>query len=115
MAGTETQIPKKVMIVVIQAQDVDNTESALSELGLNPIRLPSIGGFLGRRNATLLIGVTPDKELAAINEIKKNCKQRVEYIAVPIESAPLPLPSPTPVTVGGAALFDLPIDHYEEF
>jgi uncharacterized protein YaaQ len=107
--------PEKVMIVVIQAQDVDNAESALSDLGLTPFRLPSIGGFLGRRNATLLVGVTPGKEQAAINEIRKNCKQRVEYIAVPIESAPLPLPSPTPVTVGGATLFDLPIDRYEEF
>jgi uncharacterized protein YaaQ len=115
MTEPTAQNPKKVMIVVIQAQDVDNAEDALSNLGLTPFRLPSIGGFLGRRNATLLVGVTPDKEQAAINEIRKNCKQRVEYIAVPIESAPLPLPSPTPVTVGGAALFDIPIDRYEEF
>jgi uncharacterized protein YaaQ len=114
---TEQRIhaPDKVMIVVVQAQDVDNAEHALGELGLSTFRLPSIGGFLGRRNATLLVGVTPDKELDAIQEIRKNCKQRVEYIAVPIESAPLPLPSPTPVTVGGAALFYLPIDRYEEF
>jgi len=115
MPEPNDKTPSKVMIVVIQAQDVDNAESALSNLGLNPIRLPSIGGFLGRRNATLLVGVTHETEQAAIQEIRKNCKQRVEYIAVPIESAPLPLPSPTPVTVGGAALFDLPIDRYEEF
>jgi uncharacterized protein YaaQ len=115
MAESEVQIPKKVMIVVVQAQDVDEAENALTNLGLNTYRLPSIGGFLGRRNATLLVGVTPEMEQAAIEEIRKNCKQRVEYIAVPIESAPLPLPSPTPVTVGGAALFDLPIDRYEEF
>jgi uncharacterized protein YaaQ len=115
MAVPDSQIPKKLMIVVIQAQDVDNAENALTDLGLSSFRLPSIGGFLGRRNATLLVGMTPEKEQAAIQEIRKNCKQRVEYIAVPIESAPLPLPSPTPVTVGGAALFDLPIDRYEEF
>jgi uncharacterized protein YaaQ len=115
MPQTNDKTPNKVLIVVIQAQDVDNAESALCNLRLNPFRLPSIGGFLGRRNATLLVGVTHDTEQAAIQEIRKNCKQRVEYIAVPIESAPLPLPSPTPVTVGGAALFDLPIDRYEEF
>jgi len=115
MTDSASHTPQKVMIVVIQAQDVDNAEGALTGLGLNPFRLPSIGGFLGRRNATLLVGVTPEKEQAVINEIRRNCKQRIEYIAVPIESAPLPLPSPTPVTVGGAALFDLPIDRYEEF
>ncbi|MGA9398233.1 MAG: cyclic-di-AMP receptor [Anaerolineaceae bacterium] len=115
MAEQSAHPSNKVMIVVIQAQDIDNAESALCDLGLNVFRLPSIGGFLGRRNATLLVSMTPGKEQAAINEIRKNCKQRVEYIAVPIESAPLPLPSPTPVTVGGATLFDLPIDRYEEF
>jgi uncharacterized protein YaaQ len=45
---------------------------------------------------------------------KENCRQRVEYIAVPLESAPLPLPSPTPITVGGAAVFSLEIEHFEE-
>ena len=115
MPQANDKTPSKAMIVVIQAQDVDNAESALCNLGLNPFRLPSIGGFLGRRNATLLVGVTHETEQAAIQEIRKNCKQRVEYIAVPIESAPLPLPSPTPVTVGGAALFDLSIDRFEEF
>jgi uncharacterized protein YaaQ len=106
---------QKLLIVVIQAQDADNAEGALDKHGINVFRLPSVGGFLGRRNATLMISVSPDKEQAAINEINQNCKQRVEYIAVPIESAPLPLPSPTPVTVGGAVMFDLPIDHFEEF
>lgn len=115
MAEQSAHSPNKIIIAIIQAQDVDNAEVALCDLGLNVFRLPSIGGFLGRRNATLLVGMTPEKEQAAINEIRKNCKQRVEYIAVPIESAPLPLPSPTPVTVGGATLFDLPIDRYEEF
>lgn len=115
MAEQRAGLPNKVLIVVIQAQDVDNAERALCDLGLNAFRLPSVGGFLGRRNATILVGMTPDKEQAAISEIRKNCKQRIEYIAVPIESAPLPLPSPTPVTVGGATLFDLPIDRYEEF
>lgn len=61
MAEQSAHIPNKVMIVVIQAQDVDNAESALCDLALNVFRLPSIGGFLGRRNATLLVGMTPGK------------------------------------------------------
>jgi hypothetical protein len=38
----------------------------------------------------------------------------VEYIAVPLESAPLPLPAPTPITIGGLTGFFLKIEHYEE-
>ncbi len=56
MTKQDAHSPNKVMIVVIQAQDVDNAEKALCDLGLNAFRLPSIGGFLGRRNATLLVG-----------------------------------------------------------
>ena len=47
--------------------------------------------------------------------LNRTCRQRVEYIAVPLESAPLPMPAPTPVTVGGATIFGLEIEHYEEF
>jgi uncharacterized protein YaaQ len=46
--------------------------------------------------------------------LQKNCRQRVEYIAVPLESAPLPLPDPTPITIGGATIFALEVEHYEE-
>ena len=50
--------------------------------------------------------------MAALNE---NCRQRVEYIAVPLESAPLPLPALTPITIGGATIFALEVERYEEF
>jgi uncharacterized protein YaaQ len=77
-------------------------------------RLPSIGGFLGRRNATLLIAIPPNYQERAIESLRKNCRQSVEYIAVPLESAPLPLPAPTPITIGGATVFALEVEHYEE-
>jgi uncharacterized protein YaaQ len=38
----------------------------------------------------------------------------VEYLAIPLEGSPLPLPTPVPVTVGGAKVFALPVEHYEE-
>lgn len=43
------------------------------------------------------------------------CRQRVEYLAIPLEGSPLPMPSPVPVTVGGATVFTFPVDRYEEF
>jgi uncharacterized protein YaaQ len=104
-----------LMLAVVQAQDVDGATSALVRMGLPVTRLPSIGGFLGRRNVTLMIGVSPGKEPAVMETLHKNCRQRVEYIAVPLESAPLPLPAPTPVTIGGATIFTLEVDHFEEF
>jgi uncharacterized protein YaaQ len=102
-----------LLIAVVQAQDSDNATSSLIKLGASVAKFPSVGGFLGRRNATLLIGVPKDKEDQVMAALQKNCRQRVEYISIPLESAPLPLPAPTPITVGGAAVFSLEIEHFE--
>ncbi len=100
-------------IAVVQAQDSDNATSALTKLGVTVTRLPSVGGFLGRRNATLLIGIPVALQNQVMAELQRNCRQRVEYISIPLESAPLPLPAPTPVTIGGAAIFALEVEHFE--
>lgn len=104
-----------LMIAIVQEQDVDLAERALGALSLPIIHLSSTGGFLGRRNATLLIGVPEGGEKRAVAELQKSCRQRVEYLAIPLEGAPLPLPTPVPVTVGGATVFTLPVERFEEF
>jgi uncharacterized protein YaaQ len=106
--------PDICMWIVVQGQDAENAEVALVELGFTVTRLPSFGGFLGRRNATLLVALPSERRQDALDALNENCRQRIEYIAVPLESAPLPLPTPTPITIGGATIFTLEIDHYEE-
>lgn len=103
-----------LLMGVVQAQDADVAETKIRDLGVSVTRLPSVGAFLGRRNATLLIGLPPSRLEETLTAFKENCRQRVEYIAVPMESAPLPLPSPTPITVGGATIFALEVEHFEE-
>jgi uncharacterized protein YaaQ len=105
---------QRMFIAVVQAQDADVAENTIREMNISVTRLPSIGAFLGHRNATLLIGLPFDKQTEILAAFKANCRQRVEYIAVPLESAPLPLPSPTPITVGGATVFSLEVEHFEE-
>jgi uncharacterized protein YaaQ len=112
---TEGGKGSQMIIAVVQSQDVDPAARALHELGLTVTRLPSVGGFLGRKNGTILIGLPKDKEGIAMDALQKNCRERIEYIAVPLESAPLPLPAPTPITIGGATVFAIDVEHYEEF
>lgn len=108
-------IQQKLMIAVVQAQDADNSFEVLQNLGISCERLASVGGFLGRKNVTLLIGFQEDRQKVIMDALQETCRQRIEYIAVPLESAPLPLPTPTPITVGGATIFSLDIDEFEEF
>jgi uncharacterized protein YaaQ len=106
---------KTLFIAVVQAQDAEIAENTLASMHLPVTRLPSVGGFLGRRNATLLIGLPIERQSEIEASLRENCRQRVEYIAVPLESAPLPLPAPTPITIGGATIFSIDVEHFEEF
>lgn len=105
----------RILIAVVQGQDANVAIDALIEQGYGVTRLPSIGGFLGRKSATLMIGVTAETSEEAIEILNQNCRKRVAFIAVPMENSPLPMPAPTPITVGGANIFSVDVDHYEEF
>jgi uncharacterized protein YaaQ len=114
--STQAEPPQQdLLIAVVQGQDADMAAQVLEEAGFGAIHLPSIGAFLGRKNATLMIGVPQAKAQEAMDLLNKTCRQRVAFIAVPMENAPLPMPAPTPITIGGANVFSIEVDHFEEF
>jgi len=106
---------KRLLAVVVQIQDAENAIKALNSTHMLVMRLSSSGGFLGRRNTTLLIGVPKDQEENAVAILNQNCRQRVEYVATPLEGSPDHLPHSTQVTVGGATIFTIDVERYEEF
>ena len=105
----------RLMAAIVQEQDVDGAVKALHKVDLAVTRLPSAGGFLGRRSTTLLIGFSAGQEELAVQTLQKKCRTRVEYVTIPLEGTPLPIPAPTPITVGGATIFTLEIERFEEF
>jgi uncharacterized protein YaaQ len=110
----ETHQIKLLMLAVVQEQDRDEATQALEALDIPVVFLFSAGGFLGRRNATLLVGLPDGQEETALDVLKQNCRQHIEYLTMPLEGSPLPMPTPVPVTVGGATVFALPVEHFEE-
>lgn len=104
----------RLMLAVVQEKDVENAVRALVKHGFGLTRLPSAGGFLGRRNTTLLIGLQSGQEALAVQILGETCRRRVEYVSAPLESTNLPLPAPVPVTVGGATVFTFEVERYEE-
>jgi uncharacterized protein YaaQ len=103
----------RLMTAVVQWQDVDNATSALQAAGLFVIPISSSGAFLGRRNATLLIGLQGNQEQNAVESLDRSCRRRVEYIATRLEGAPFHLPLSTPVTIGGATIFTFEVERWE--
>jgi len=105
---------KLLMLAVVQEQDLYGATRALEQMHLPVVFLASAGGFLGRRSATLLIGLREGREGEAIKILEESCRQRIEYLTLPLEGSPLPMPAPIPVTVGGATVFTLPVERFEE-
>src|SRR4030043_894981 len=103
-----------ILLVVVQAQDADMVTSSLRKYGVVAFELSSTGAFLGRKNVTLLIPVETTNVELVLSELKRNCRQRIEYVSMPIEGQPLPIPSPIPITGGGAPIFIRELDKYME-
>jgi len=102
-------------IVVLQSQDEKKTTLALQKAGIDVEGIATVGGLLSQKNSTLLLNLEEHQLEGMIQIIKKECRQRTEYITTPLESAPLPIPISTPISIGGATVFLLPIDTYEEY
>jgi CPA1 family monovalent cation:H+ antiporter len=105
----------RLMTAIIQEQDVENAMSALTKLGLSVTQLSSVGGFLGRRNVTLLIGFSAGQEEAIVNALNQSCRRRVEYVAAPIEGAGMTFSPPIPIQIGGATVFVFEVEKYVEY
>lgn len=103
-----------LLMAVIQEQDLEQATKALQAVGASLTYLSSAGGFLGRRNATLLIGLPVDKKEDALSVLHEACRQRIEYMTLPLEGSSMPMPAPVPVTVGGATVFALPVERFEQ-
>lgn len=102
-----------LMAVVVQEQDADLATRALEQLAVPVVHLASVGGFLGHRNYTLLIGLPDGQAEEVLKVLRTSCRQRVEYLSMPMEGSPMPMPAPVPVTVGGATIFTLPVERFE--
>lgn len=111
----ESPIVERLITAVVQAQDADNAVQALENLGVVVNRLPSVGGFLGHTNITLLIGTSRGLEQEVVGILQESCRKRIEFLASPVEGTPIPLSNPIPVTVGGATIFGFDVERYEEF
>ena len=96
-----------LMTIVIQDKDSDKIFDLLDPFGYPITHIASTGGFLGRKNSTLLIGVPPGKvsdiKKQIVNASKNRAKEMLEEDAVLQD-----------LTHDGATIFTLEVERYEE-
>lgn len=103
-----------LVMAVVQEQDIEHAISTCESFGALVIQHTSTGGFLGNRNGTLLIGIPTKLGNKLVESLQSTCHQRVEYLSMPVEGAPMPMPTSIPVTIGGTTIFAIPVEHFEE-
>jgi uncharacterized protein YaaQ len=106
---------QSLLFAVVQEEDADPALDALTRTGLRATRISSIGGFLDRGNATLLLGLARGEVERAIQLLAENCRQRTTLInaspQVVVPSSP-GLITPVEVEIGGATIMQLPVKRY---
>jgi uncharacterized protein YaaQ len=106
----------KLIIAIVQDQDADRTVRALNEAGHRVTRVASTGGFFSTGNTTLLIGVDETQVQAVIESLKETCERRTRLLpAGPnvVESAAM-MGAFVEVEVGGATIFVVNVEHFEQ-
>ncbi|MFC0472860.1 cyclic-di-AMP receptor [Halalkalibacter kiskunsagensis] len=108
----------KLIMAVIQDKDSNRLSDALVKADYRATKLASTGGFLKAGNTTFLIGTEDEKIEDLMSLIKENCQSRDQLVA-PISpmggNADSYVPYPVEVQVGGATVFVLPVEQFEQF
>ncbi len=97
----------KLILAIVNNEDAARVLDALTRTGFFVTRLSTTGGFLMMGNTTLLIGTDEQRVPMAMGIIRQHCTPRT----VPGSR----VLSEDPVTVGGATVFVLDVNHMEKF
>ena len=108
----------KLVVAVVQDQDSNRLSNALTKNDFRATKLASTGGFLRSGNTTFLIGVDDSRVPKLMDLIRDNCRAHEQMVA-PVSpmggNADSYIPYPVEVEVGGATIFVLPIEQFQQF
>ena len=97
-------------VIIVQESDVENITAVLNRLGIPITRLTSSGGFLKKKNITLLAGIPDGKDEAITKAITKAGKNRVKFLSTGTDSKDLD----SSLSISSAAIFTFDVERYEE-
>ncbi len=102
----------KLLICIVQDNDVNPLMEELVENEFRVTKLSSTGGFLKSGNTTLFLGVEEDQVEDALEIIRANCKRRTTITPMmnPQYESGMYQSIPLEIEVGGATVFQLDID-----
>ncbi|NLM19921.1 MAG: hypothetical protein GX217_07890 [Clostridiaceae bacterium] len=106
----------KLILAIVNDEDTSRLVTELNKAHFRVTKLSSTGGFLRSGNTTLLIGVDEPELNMALDIVRKNSSSRKATINTAMPPTGMGnsyLPYPVEVTIGGATVFVIDVDHYE--
>jgi uncharacterized protein YaaQ len=108
----------KLIVAIVQDVDAKAVLDALVAEGHRATRISTTGGFLVRGNTTILLGVEKDRVASVLGILRDHCHARREFVSpvVPLSEAAAARHwvQPLEVEVGGATVFVLNIERFEQ-
>lgn len=108
----------KIILAIIQDKDSNRLSNELIDANIRATKLSSTGGFLKAGNSTFIVGIEDDRVEEALEIIKKTCESRKQFVSTPVTldiSMDGGVPYPVEVEVGGATVFVLPVEGFNQF
>lgn len=112
---------KKLVLAVLQDDDYESTVSALNQHGFFVTRLSSSGGFLKKKNITILVGVEANRYIELMDLLKGRAGKRQKTVytttaVLPGGTVETGVSSyPIQVESGGVTVFTMSLDSLDKF
>lgn len=104
----------KLVLAIINRDDAGAVTQSLTRQGFSSTKLATTGGFLMSGNVTILVGVDEEKVQTVLEIIREKSHSRRQMIPTTSEMNYGYYSSmPVEVTIGGATIFVVDIEHFE--
>ena len=105
----------KMVFAIVNNDDAPEVMSALNKKKISVTKLASTGGFLMKGNTTFISGVEDDMVQEVISVVKEHSHRRTQLMPVDYSHFnPGMAPIPVEITVGGATIFVIHVEHFEK-
>ncbi len=108
----------KLIVAIVQDEDSRAVLNALISGGYRSTRISTTGGFLVRGNSTILVGVQEADVEHVMDILREHCHARREFVSpiMPLSesAAARHWVQPLEVEVGGATVFLLSVERFEQ-
>jgi uncharacterized protein YaaQ len=105
----------KLVFAIIQQDDADGLMETLRNEHHPFTKIGSTGGFLRSGNVTLVMGVQDNEVEPILHLLRENCKTRTQLMDLAMsEVGTWHFSQPIEVSIGGATVFVLNVERFEQ-